>query len=237
MKDTYRRIAGSYDILFSSALRQLRVDIRTYIYHKNYSRIIDICCGTGCQLHLLERPGMQLYGIDNSLSMLEKATNVCSDRTELHLLDAGQESFPPGSFDGAILSLALHDKHPAAARTIYKNSYKLIKDGGSLIIADLTPPAPGFGSWFIGRCIIPLFQRFGGSGHYERYSWWLESGGLEHFVDQFGAAAEVISRPLNGNILCCAIVKNEAQKTAQQNFGLLDLNLRSQVIKKEDNDS
>ena len=226
MNDPYRRIAGSYDFLFSRALRQLRQDIRTYIHHKNFKSVVDICCGTGEQLRLLNRKGMHLCGIDNSLSMLERAGKVCPDRIELHLLDAEQDSFAPNSFDCAILSLALHEKHPAAARTIFNNCYRLIRDQGALIIADFNPVSSGIVSRFYGKCIIPLIERCAGSNHFEKYSWWMESGGLEEFLNQCNVQAEIVSNSMLGNLLCCSVIKNEAQKTEQHNFGLLDLNLR-----------
>ncbi len=226
MNDQYRRIAKIYDHLFSRALRQLRQDMRTYIFHKNYRRVVDICCGTGEQLRLLSRPDMHLCGIDNSLQMLEQARISCSEQVDLHFLDAEQDSFSPNSFDCAILSLALHEKHPTTAMTIYNNSQKLICEQGALIIADLNQPPPGILGALFSRCLIPLVEKCGGSDHYRHYSHWIRNGGVVEFLGRLNVTADIISQPLYGNIICCAIVKNEQQKAAQQNFALLDLNLR-----------
>ncbi len=226
MNDDYRGIAKLYDLLFSAALKQLREDIRTYIFHKNYQRIVDICCGTGEQLHYLFRPDMKLCGIDSSLAMLEQARKRCARPIEFHLLDAEQEAFSPNSFDCAILSLALHEKHPAAAQTIFRNCYRLLKDRGALVIADFNTPSRGVLGTLIGRCLIPLIERCGGTDHYRYYSQWSETGGLEAFLNRQNLAAEIISRPLRGNLLCCAVVKDDARKIVQQNFALLDLDLR-----------
>ena len=227
MNDDYRRIAKIYDLLFSAALKQLRQDIRTYVSHKNYRRIVDICCGTGEQLRYLDRPGMKLYGIDSSLAMLERARNACSDETELHLLDAEQDSFSVNSFDCAILSLALHEKHPAAARTIFMNCYSLLKEQGALVIADFNTPSPGLWANLIGRYLIPFIEKCGGYEHHHHYSRWIEAGGLENFLTAQKMPAEIISQPLHGNILCCAVIKNDEKKIEQQNFALLDLDLKS----------
>jgi len=226
MNDDYRRIAKTYDMLFSSTLKQLRQDIRTYIYHKDYHHVVDICCGTGEQLRHLEKSNMQLYGIDSSLAMLEQARKLCSDQVDLHLLDAEQDSFAANSFDCSILSLALHEKHPSAAQTIYKNCHRLLREQGALIIADFNPPPPGILGTLFGRCLIPLIEKCAGREHYRHYAQWIGNGGLETFLTQLNVTAEVISQPLHGNILCCAIIKNDYRRVTQHNFALLDLNLR-----------
>ena len=226
MKDDYRRTAKIYDLLFSAALKQLREDIRTFVFHRNYRRIVDICCGTGAQLRCLDRAGMELCGIDNSLAMLERARSTCSERTEFYLLDAEQDSFAAGSFDCVILSLALHEKHPAAAGTLYRNCQRLLKERGALVIADFNPPPPGLLESLIGRCLLPFIEKCAGSDHYRNYSRWIKAGGLEAFLNGQKAAAEIISQPLHGSIICCAVTKNDQKKIEQQNFALLDLDLR-----------
>ncbi len=232
MNDDYRRIAKRYDLLFSAALKQLREDIRTFIFHKNYHRIVDICCGTGEQLRCLDRPGMELYGLDSSLAMLERAREACSDATQFYLLDAEQDSFAAGSFDCVILSLALHEKHPAAARTIYRNCHRLLKEHGALIIADFNTPPPGLLGSLIGQLLLPFIEKCAGSDHYLNYSKWMKAGGLETFLNYRKVSAEIISQPLRGNILCCGVIKNDQKKIEQQNFALLDLDLRKKPQKR-----
>ena len=226
MKDDYRRTAKIYDLLFSAALRQLREDIRTFVFHKNYRHIVDICCGTGAQLRCLDRAGMELHGIDNSLAMLERARKTCSDRAEFYLLDAEQDSLAASSYDCVILSLALHEKHPTAARTLYGNCQRLLKEGGALVIADFNPPPHGILESLIGRCLLPFIEKCAGTDHYRNYRRWVKTGGLETFLHEQKAAAAIISRPLYANMLCCAVIKNDQKKIEQQNFALLYLDLR-----------
>lgn len=157
-QDEYQSVAGFYDRLFTPFLKKLRQDIRTYVFHKGYKKVIDICCGTGEQLRLLDHPDRTLHGIDISVSMLEQAKKVCPEHIELQLLDAEQETFAAGSFDCAIISFSLHEKHQAARQVIFNNSRKLIRQGGSIIIADygvVPQTIPGF---FMGKIIIPLTE-------------------------------------------------------------------------------
>ncbi len=134
--DAYRSSAVIYNYCISPLLQSIRRDIRTYIHYKGYRQIIDVCCGTGDQLQLLEGPGMSLWGIDNSLAMLEQAGRNCSDTVNLHLLDAEQDIVNPGFFDCAIISFGLHEKHPTVADTIFKNCRRTIRQGGTLVLTD-----------------------------------------------------------------------------------------------------
>ena len=60
----------------------------------------------------------------------------------------------------------------------------------------------------------------------------MKNGGLETFLNSQKVSAEIISQPLRGNILCCAVIKNDQRKIEQQNFALLDLDLRKKQQKK-----
>ena len=223
MKDDYRFSASLYNFLFSRPLGHLRRDIRTYIFHRQFSRVLDMCCGTGEQLCMLDKPGMQLAGIDNSLAMLEQAKRLCPDHTELHYLDAEKDTFSDGSFDCAIVSLALHEKPEEAALSVYKNARNLVREKGSVIVADFSPPPETPSGFLIGKVLIPIIERCAGKDHYTHYTSWLGKGGLEGFLSRQKDSADIISQPLSGTILCCAVTKIESSITSRDSFGLLDL--------------
>jgi len=221
MNDDYQRIATIYNKLFSSFLDQLRKDIRTYIFYKRYQRVVDICCGTGEQLRLLDRPGMQLCGIDNSLAMLKVARSSCPEHIQLHLLDAEQSSFAGATFDCAIISLSLHDKHPTVAKTIFSNAYQLVREQGAVIVADYNRPALSISGFFIGKILIPIIEKSAGKPHYNHYSKWMNDGGLERFLERKASSTDIISQTLGGTLLCCAVRKDDSKYVDQQSFGLL----------------
>ncbi|PID42578.1 MAG: hypothetical protein CR981_02420 [Proteobacteria bacterium] len=229
MTDHYQNIAPLYDRFFSRILRRLREDIRTYIYHRKFSRIIDICCGTGEQLAMLDKPGMQLTGIDSSGAMLEKAKQNCSQQTELHLIDASSETFTGSSFDCAVLCLCLHEKSAPERQAIFTNARNLVREKGSIIVADYTKPSPGsITGRFLSTTLIPLIERCAGKNHFQQYQQWILQGGLETFLQTETDHIAVISRPFSATLLCCAITKQEAVMHTRHRFWLLDKSFHHQ---------
>lgn len=229
-KDEYQSKVGIYRGCVSYMLRHLRHDIQTYINFKKYRAVIDICCGTGDQLTILNGPGMSLCGIDNSVAMLETARRNCPEPIELHLLDAEQESFAPGSFDCAIISMSLHEKHPTVAQTVYNNSVRLVRQGGALVIADFTQVPTSFNSSLVGLFLIPIIERIAGKNHYQNYLKWQDIGGLEGFLARQKISGEIISRRFQNTVLCCAIKIDEESRLKEKSYALLNQTLETQSL-------
>jgi len=225
--DEYRSSALFYDYCISPLLKGVRRDIRTYINYKGYKRVIDFCCGTGDQLRLLDRPGMSLCGIDNSLAMLEQARRNCSNTVDLHLLDAEHDRIGSDSFDCAIISFSLHEKHPAVADTIFKNSRKIIRQGGSLILADYATIPSTFPGKAYGSFLIPFIERLAGTTHNEHYRGWMQQGALEGFLGKQHSGCEIISRPFARAALCCAISIDDDIRSKISSYDLLNQALQS----------
>lgn len=222
ISDDYQTTALVYDRCLSPLFKPLQSDIRTFIFHSSHKRIIDICCGTGNQLHLLETPGITLVGVDNSISMLERARRKCSEKVELHLLDVEQDNFALEQFDCAIISFGLHEKHPANRQTIYLNARNLVRQGGTLILADFSQERVGFSGSFIGGALIPIIERCAGKTHYNNYLDWMRRGGLEGFIDRRQETADIISRPFGGSVICCAITINDQARSFNKHLALLN---------------
>ncbi|MBT8363007.1 MAG: class I SAM-dependent methyltransferase [Desulfobacterales bacterium] len=225
--DTYQKIADYYEMLFSFFLKGLRSDICTYIFHKGYKRVIDACCGTGGQLLQLKRSGMELYGIDNSPFMLEQARKACPPDIELRLLDAERQAYDDAFFDCAIISFGLHEKHPTANHIIYSNCKKMIRQGGSIIIADYNLVPSHLSGVLIGKCLIPLIERCAGKEHFTNYNRWMQQGALEGFLARHQITTDIITQPLSRTVLCCAVKVDDSLDSYSQSFGLLEQSLRT----------
>ncbi|MBE0583584.1 MAG: class I SAM-dependent methyltransferase [Desulfofustis sp.] len=227
--DHYRSIAPLYDRIVSPLLEPVRRDIAAYIRFKRHRRIIDVCCGTGAQLRQLEAPGLELCGIDNSLAMLEQARTTSPDTIAYHLLDAQQEAFAPGTFDCAIVSFALHEKHPGAALAVYANSRRMVRPGGSLIIADFSRPPASMAGMFLGRLAIPLVERLAGRDHYRAYRQWMEHGALEGFLGDQGVSSDIICRPFRRCVLCCSVAVEAGGLSLKSSLALLNQTLTTNI--------
>jgi len=207
-------------------LRTLREDISTYINYRGYRSVIDICCGTGDQLQMLQRPSMNLVGIDSSSSMLDIAKKRCPEQVELHLLDAQQLQPPREPFDCALLVFSLHEKHATIRDQIFANARRMVRQGGSLIIADYSGIADGMKGTLIGSVLTPLIERCAGKEHYRNYVDWRERGALEGFLDHHGLVVDVISRPYAQTVLCCAFTVNDDKEEFSRHLALLNHSLK-----------
>ena len=72
-EDPYKRVARFYDRLFEPMNRGLRVLGFRMFMPRRGGAVLDVGCGTGIHLEMVQRYGCKLYGIDASQSMLELA--------------------------------------------------------------------------------------------------------------------------------------------------------------------
>ena len=102
------------------------------------SRLLDVGCGTGIFLEILEKkyPSAQLDVIDPSQAMLEKASEKVSSKVTLEAGSAESLPYDSQSFDWVVLSNCLgHIKHQEVA---LNEAHRVLKNSGKVIITDWT---------------------------------------------------------------------------------------------------
>ena len=181
-KDEYQHIAACYDLLFSRSLRAVRSNICTYLSHCRAGKIIDLCCGTGEQLRMLSKEGILLTGVDNSSAMLARARKKSPESIRYLEADACRLPLADGSYDGVIISFALHEKTVLQYSAIFHEACRLLKPGGHIIIADYGRPPAGLWPRLVGNIVIPLIERTAGIAHYHNYRDWMKNGALQGFL-------------------------------------------------------
>ena len=101
--------------------------------------VLDYGCGTGLVSLFLQPLVGSITGADTSDGMLEilrsKVTDQSLSNVKTLLLEAGQESLPPESFDLVISSMMLH--HVEDLDTLLQDFYRVLRPGGLLALADL----------------------------------------------------------------------------------------------------
>ncbi len=180
MSHLYDSFANLYDPLLGLPLRSLRNLILRELDVRQQPLIVDLCCGTGSQLKHLYRAGFRhLHGTDLSLAMLTVA-NRGNTRLHLSRQNATQTAFQNAIADTVILSLALHEKDPDARTAILREAHRILKSGGTLLVADyeLTQDT---GS--ISRLLIHAIERMAGTDHHRNFLSYLEAGGLPNLID------------------------------------------------------
>lgn len=113
-------------------------------------QILDLGCGRGAVLLMTARllPRGKALGVDLWRS-IDQSGNACSvtqrnaelegvaERIELHTADIQELPFANDSFDVVLSSLAIHNIHDPAGRTLALNeAVRVLKPGGKLLIAD-----------------------------------------------------------------------------------------------------
>ncbi len=104
-------------------------------------RILDLGCGTGSTTLMLKQafPQAEVIGLDLSPYMLVRAEHKAqTDGLDIHWRhgDAEKTGFPDASFDLVTASLLFHETPPAVSQSILRESFRLLKVGGEVLILD-----------------------------------------------------------------------------------------------------
>ncbi|MCB9641310.1 MAG: methyltransferase domain-containing protein [Myxococcales bacterium] len=138
VKDTYRRYAKFYDVIFGAVLDAGRkAAIRTMKYGKG-DRILEVGVGTGISLPMYPRD-VKLVGIDISAEMLDVAHKRVSDQSlhnveSLRVMDAEQMDFPDQSFD-KVIAMYVASVVPHPDRLI-NEMRRVCKPNGEIVIVN-----------------------------------------------------------------------------------------------------
>ena len=138
IRKTYGRAAKNYDkfwdfyIVPSYSKTLARIDLQ------KSSKILDLGCGTGELLKILEDrfPLSELTGIDLTEEMLAVAKQKLSDNVELLLGSATSLPFDSKSFDWVIMSNVIG--HLSDKKTALKEAHRVLKNPGKIVITDWT---------------------------------------------------------------------------------------------------
>ncbi len=120
--------------------------------------LLDIGCGTGEVLYRLHRKfgeSVSLHGIDPSGDMLDVARYKLRAAKNVQLeFGAGEQlQYPDASFDWIVSSLTFHHVPLDVKRLTIRESQRVLKPGGRLLISDFGVP-----THFAGRMFGSLYK-------------------------------------------------------------------------------
>jgi ABC-2 type transport system ATP-binding protein len=118
-------------------------------------RLAEFGCGTGFYTQVLAGKADRVVATDLSPGMLAVAQDrIKAANVTFQAEDCQKSSFPEAAFDTAFISLVIHFTEPA--RTLAE-MHRILKPGGTLIIANLDPRA--LNGLDRVRCLIRIVYR------------------------------------------------------------------------------
>jgi ubiquinone/menaquinone biosynthesis C-methylase UbiE len=128
-------------------------------------RILDLGCGTGSMTLMLKQtfPEAEVIGLDLSPYMLTVASQKAQRANQkIHFLHgkAEQTGFLDESFDLITASLLFHETPSAIAQAILQESYRLLKEGGEIVILDGNQQSLRQSNWFNSLFEEPFIQDY-----------------------------------------------------------------------------
>ena len=105
----FDNIAASYDEssdgrFCAHAYESLKNEVEKF----NSGKLLDVSCGTGAVLSLLQHSSLEKYGVDFSEKMIEEARNNIGEDAKLYVASAETMPFAESTFDVVTCSFAFH---------------------------------------------------------------------------------------------------------------------------------
>ena len=141
---------------------------------------MDVCCGTGNQLKLLKKHGIEGTGVDLSKAMLEIAESG-NIKINCHEQDAENINFSAESFDLTTTTFALHEKSNSSAKKILNEMIRLTNKNGHLIIVDFSIDSNTF---LLARKGIEFIESRAGDDHHKHYKEYVAYNGLDALLER-----------------------------------------------------
>lgn len=188
----YRKFSRYYDACLNPLLDPLRHEVRRLAIQTAPGRILDICCGTGRQLKILDGLGVGLTGVDLSPDMLAVARKKTSPQVALVLADGGRLPFGDNSFEIAVVTLALHEKNATCRDELMAEARRVVAPKGAFLVADYLAGTNALNR--TGLLAASLVEWAAGRQHYLNFRDFLARGALEPLLTRHGLRPSLEAR-------------------------------------------
>ena len=141
-KRNFDKQAKIYDkSIYSMYPRKCYKYVIEEIQKKKFNKILDVGCGTGEILNTIATDKNNYYGIDLSEKMVNIAKGKNNSKNITYLVgDAEFLPFEDSTFDIIICVESFH--HYPNPNAVIKEFYRVLNNGGTLIICDMYRKAP-----------------------------------------------------------------------------------------------
>ncbi len=113
----------------------------------SYSSVLDVGCGVGTMLKMLELPTVKLAGVDISGGMIDQAKKRLGEEADLRVGDSENLPWDARRFDLVVCTDSFHH-YPNPGKAL-SEMRRVLKPGGHVVIADVWVPFPlrQLGNW------------------------------------------------------------------------------------------
>ena len=171
--EEYKYTSKVYDILLYPFVHTIRNKIVDVIKCYKYNSILDVCCGTGDQMKLLKRNGINSEGIDISHDMLNVA-QTGKIKVKCRYENAANTSYDDGQFELVMTSFALHEKDNVTAKQIIKEMIRISNKDLLIVDYELSKKTSLISKW-----LIYSIEWIAGKEHYRNFKSYINLGGLD----------------------------------------------------------
>jgi ubiquinone/menaquinone biosynthesis C-methylase UbiE len=105
-------------------------------------RVLDVGCNGGYLVRIFAKavgPNGRAFGIDPSESAIEYARKKARPNSAFTVGVAQDLGFPTASFDVVASTLAVHHIPETERETAFREMFRVLRPGGSLLVADFRP--------------------------------------------------------------------------------------------------
>jgi ubiquinone/menaquinone biosynthesis C-methylase UbiE len=123
--------------------------------------VLDVGCGTGDLTRRAAHavgPTGRVVGVDPAAPVIAHARSVSPPHCDFHVVGGEAIPEPDASFDVVVSSLAIHHIAPPERPVALREMYRVLRPGGSLLIADFRPPRNRAVNHLIGVLSGPAMQ-------------------------------------------------------------------------------
>jgi ubiquinone/menaquinone biosynthesis C-methylase UbiE len=198
--DPYKKIAKLYDALFEPLNSGLRKIGMKMFPPKEGMAVLDIGCGTGAHLEHYQKAGCNVFGIDQSPSMLQVARDRLGESANLYMGDASNMPYPDKEFDLIIFFTVLHEMPRAVRSAVINEAKRTLKEEGRILLVDYNPgPIRPLKGWLY-KSIIAIVEFAAGGEHFRNYRDFIVNEGLPALASAHGLSVDKEKIVSGGNI-------------------------------------
>lgn len=198
--DPYKKIAKLYDTLLGPLTSGLRALGMKMFPPREGMAVLDVGCGTGIYLELYQQAGCDVYGIDQSRSMLQVARNRLGESANLYMGDASNMPYQDKEFDLIVMSTVLHEMPRGVRAAVINESKRTLKEEGRILLIDYNPgPIRALKGWLY-KSLITFIEFAGGREHFKNYRDFIANKGFHTLISTHGLSVDEEKIVGGGNI-------------------------------------